>query len=727
MSYPRIGRTLGRSTRLGSCDSIPGMTSLRRALVVLCSLVVLPASLRAQWNDSLLKPFSMDHRGATTSPADVSFLLDAPAGKRGFVRVQNGHLVQPDGTRLRLWGVHFTDWSRGSVLLPPKEDAPMWASTLARYGVNCVRLHFLDLDAPRGIIAAGADSRSFDAGQLDRLDFLVAELKKRGIYVDLNLNVGRSYRAGDSVPDFDKIRWAKAMTLYDPRLIALEKEYARQLLTHVNPYTRTAYRDEPAVAIMEILNENGVWVGFTAPTPYYDAELTAQFNDWATRVLAPAELRRLRELTGVAEGAQIPRLKGPEVATAPKERFDAESRFILDVESKFYTGMQRYLKDSLGVRVPITGTADHGHSSSSYPMLASLSKLDIVDGHVYWQHPGSPPPVNTPMVNDPLHSTIVQLSRTAVAGKPYTVSEVNHPFPNEWASEGLPILAAYGALQDWDAIIVYTFEPKRDPAWKSYVGDPFDISLDPVRMTQMAAGALTFLRGDVRAARETVSRSYAREQTFESRRLGRAEQPYFTPGFPLALPLVHGSRIASLEGAPTRALAPMDTVTMVSDTRELTWSTALRDRGIVVEETDRTQALVGFVKANARATRNLAAHVSNDFASIVLASMESKPIASASKLLLSAGSRVTNTGLVLSPDRTRTVSQGGPPSLIEPVMGTITLRALSGAVTAVTVAALDGAGKPIGAPIQAARSASGWTFPIGTPVTTWYVVSVARR
>ena len=269
--------------------------------------------------------------------------------------------------------------------------------------------------------------------------------------------------------------------------------------------------------------------------------------------------------------------------------------------------MASYLKDSLGVRVPITGTADHGHSSSSYPMLMSLSKLDIVDGHVYWQHPGSPPPVNTPMVNDPLRSTVVKLSRTAVAGKPYTVSEFNHPFPNEWASEGIPILAAYAAFQDWDAVMVYTFEPKRDPAWKGYVGDPFDISHDPVRMTQMAAGALTFLRGDVRPARQTVSRSYTRDQAFESRRLPRTEQPYFTPGFPLALPLVHGVRIRSLDGPPTQKLAALDTNVMVSDTRELTWTTTPRDKGLVREETDRTQALIGFVKANAKSVRNLSA------------------------------------------------------------------------------------------------------------------------
>jgi hypothetical protein len=415
------------------------------------------------------------------------------------------------------------------------------------------------------------------------------------------------------------------------------------------------------------------------------------------------------------------------VATSPRERFLAESRFVDDLESAFYVGMATWLRDSVGVRVPITGTADHGHSSSSYPMLVSLAKLDVVDGHVYWQHPGSPPPVNTPMVNDPLHSTVVQLSRTAASGKPYTVSEFNHPFPNDWAAEGIPILAAYGAFQDWDAIIVYTFEPKRDPAWRSYVGDPFDISLDPVRMTQMATGALSFLRGDVRPARETVTRSYSREQTFESRRLGRTAQPYFTPGFPLALPLTHGVRIGTLDGAPTRSLAPLDTTAMVSDTRELAWRTTPDGKGVVTEETARTQALIGFLRARRPSVMNLAADVDNEFAAIVLASIDDRPIARASRLLLTTGSRVTNTGLRWNAEGTRVAQQGGAPSLIERVTGRVTVRGLAGRVTGVTATALDGAGKPTGTPIVGRRTAAGWVLSIGTPATTWYVVDVARR
>ena len=141
----------------------------------------------------------------------------------------------------------------------------------------------------------------------------------------------------------------------------------------------------------------------------------------------------------------------------------------MDLENKFYQDMKGYLR-GLGVKQPLIGTSDHGHSGPPWTMLTSLSKLDILDGHIYWnQYVGVN---NVPMVNDPLHSTVVQLSRTPFAGKPYTVSETNHPFPNEYASEGIPIIAAYAGFQDWDMVIMYTFEPKKSPDWAPYVETP---------------------------------------------------------------------------------------------------------------------------------------------------------------------------------------------------------------------------------------------------------------
>jgi hypothetical protein len=86
---------------------------------------------------------------------------------------------------------------------------------------------------------------------------------------------------------------------------------------------------------------------------------------------------------------------------------------------------------------------------------------------------------------------------------------------------------------------------------------------------------------------------------------------------------------------------------------------------------------------------------------------------------------MSNTGQKWDATRTRTTNAGNSPTLIEPVTGTVTLRNIEGAKT-VSAVALDGSGKPIGDPLRANKTAAGWELPIGTPVTTWYVVSLSR-
>jgi hypothetical protein len=707
------------------------MTNRHRVCLFTVLCLFFSSCLVSAQTDVALRPFTIDHRKAllAQSPVDVSFLLDAPAGKHGFVRAQGGHLVTGDGTRIRFWGVNVTDWSKGSVMVPSKEDAPFWAATLARFGVNCVRFQFLDLPTPRGLIDGKRDdTRALDPEALDREDFFIAVLEKRGIYINFNLLVGRPFKAGDGVQDYQKIReGAKGISLYDPRIIELQKEYASQLLAHSNPYTKLEYRNDPAVAMVEINNENALWVGSHGPTEYYDHELTDLYNAWLTKNLTAEDLKQLRELTGADVDSSVPLLQNrAQIETAPKERFYAESRFFLDTQRAYWEGMRDYLTKELGVKSLIMTTADHGHTSSGYPLLLATSSFDTNDGHTYWQHDWENK-IKAPMVNDPYNSTVVELSRTAVAGKPYTVSEVNNPFPNDWASEGIPILAAYGSFQDWDAILWYTFEPKAAADWKPYVGDAFDISLDPVKMPQLAAGALMFLRADVSAANSTVLRSYTRDQVFDSAMLLPAtDRPYFSPGFPLAIPLEHESRIGSLNGAPMPLLAaPKVTNPIVSDTNQLSWYNSSAMTGLVTVDTPRSQALIGFVKANSKSVSNLSADVQNRFCTIAITSLGPEPISRVSKLLLTLGSGVENEGMRWNDRRSNLSEWGGSPTLIEPVVGRITLRKLERAKT-VSAQPLDGSGQPLGDPLRAEKKAEGWEIPLGTPITTWYEVTVTH-
>ena len=692
-----------------------------------------------------LEAFVIDHRAGLDGGVDLSFLLDAPAGKHGFLTRRGDRLFDGDGRRMRLWGVNISDWTRGSVQIPAKQDSALWARTLARFGINAVRLTFLDFTAPRGLIAPDrGDTRALDGAKLDDFDAWVSELKMQGIYVDINLLVGRTYKEGDGVEDYKNVGWAKALAYFDPKLIALQKEFAKQLLTHRNPYTGATYANEPAIAIVELVNENSLWdawyydrlhppvewprdVNFR-PTPrYYSDELDRLYNGYLKAHLAPAQLEQLRRAAGVRDGEPVPRMAKADWVAAPKSRLEAEAGFVIDVEQGYFREMRRYMRDELGVRSMLLGTSDYLQEHSNYGMVLANTELDLTDGHVYWQHPSWEGELNSPMVNKPLYSTVVCLSRAATTMRPYTVTEFNNPWPNDWECEGLPIAAAYGSFQDWSALIVYSFEPKAAPGYRGFVGDAFDISHHPVKMPQMMAGALMYLRGDVAVAKETIVRTYTREQLEESIRLPAYESPFYAPGFPPQLALEHKMRIGSFEGPPMGRFSEPRPDPIVSDTGQLAWYTSPFETGLVAVDAPRSQALIGFVKANAVSTANLSARVANNFCAITLSSLDDAPISSAARLLLTAGSRVENTGFHWNGDRTNAApgGTGGSPSLIEVVAGELALRGIEGA-REVRLQPLDGSGRPLGAPRDATATAAGWRFSIGDPPTTWYTIYVKR-
>ena len=175
-----------------------------------------------------MEPFTIDWRDNADSIVNLSFLLEPPAGINGFIRIKNGHLAKPDGERFRIWGINFT----GASCFPSKEDAPTVAEHLSRFGINCIRFHFLDSNWSSSLFIKGRDdTRALDPGQLDRLDYFIAELKKKGIYTNINLNVGRNYRKGDGVKDYEYLGLAKVLNYFDEHIQMLHKEYARQLLT----------------------------------------------------------------------------------------------------------------------------------------------------------------------------------------------------------------------------------------------------------------------------------------------------------------------------------------------------------------------------------------------------------------------------------------------------------------------------------------------------------------
>ena len=252
-----------------------GAANFCRGVCVILAVALATVSARA----AELFPFVLPWDDASASATNVSGWLDAPAGKGGFVSVKDGHLFA-NGKRLRIFGVNLAFGAN----FPTHDDAEKIAARMAKFGINCVRFHHMDWQtAPGGIWAK--DMQTLDPGQLDRLDYFIAQLKTRGIYTDLNLHVSRTYPDRPAAEKQGNPNYDAGVDNFSPKMIALQKDYARALLTHVNPFTKNAYVDEPAVALIEINNENSLltlwhWGSLDKTAAPYRAELAAMWAEW---------------------------------------------------------------------------------------------------------------------------------------------------------------------------------------------------------------------------------------------------------------------------------------------------------------------------------------------------------------------------------------------------------------------------------------------------------------
>ena len=235
------------------------------------------AEFPMQWNDT-----------ASGTAIDVSFLNTGPADDRIIVR--DGHFAgERSGKRIRFFGTNLA----GAQAFPDKEDARLIARRLAMAGINIVRLHALDNSwgADKSLWDSARPGHQFSPRQLDKLDFLISQLKANGIYVNLNLKVCKVLTPADGMPEsvtkipFD---YQKRVDMFDRRMIDLQKQYACDLLSHRNAYTRLTYQQDSVIACIEANNENSLvslWdpaLGMrleTLPDPF-KAELGQLWSKW---------------------------------------------------------------------------------------------------------------------------------------------------------------------------------------------------------------------------------------------------------------------------------------------------------------------------------------------------------------------------------------------------------------------------------------------------------------
>lgn len=292
----------GHCTRENATLEMPVMK--KTTFLLLPSLLAILATvlpLRAA--DEAWFPFGVPVFTDDAPAFDLSWMNEKPAGKSGWLRVDGERFVNATGGVVRLVGANIT--AKGNF--PDPKDAPIIARHLAQYGCNVIRMHFLDnqwgseRDRLSLLPFSNDTAGGLETNALARLDAFLAALRTEGIYVNLNLHVGRDYPGLTK----DMPHMSKGVDNFMPSMIQALKDYARLLMNHVNPHTGRAYKDDPAICMLEISNEDSLllnpwWIEkLQEPAA---GELRTRYNAWLrTRY---ADTAALRESWGVDSGYQ---------------------------------------------------------------------------------------------------------------------------------------------------------------------------------------------------------------------------------------------------------------------------------------------------------------------------------------------------------------------------------------------------------------------------------------
>ena len=195
--------------------------------------------------------------------------------------------------------------------------------------------------------------------------------------------------------------------------------------------------------------------------------------------------------------------------------------FLYSVEENYWSDMLSYIREDLGSKSLIMGTA------VTCSTVSLMNMFDIIDSHAYWNHPIFPNESwnnsdyyvnNADLTKDATGGTLTNLALQRVYGKPFSVSEYDHPFPNQFSSQMYPMLASYASFQDWDCI--YTFCSEIPTFAYSRVNGYFDQTNNPVKAAAAPIAARIFKNFLVEPGKTSVyvelSKSKELENLFRS-------------------------------------------------------------------------------------------------------------------------------------------------------------------------------------------------------------------
>ena len=380
-----------------------------------------------------------------------------PCGTYGRLRAKGGHFEFDNlpGVPQKFFGMNLHSFACYHTM----EEARKLVDLFVRCGYNAVRFHNYENEY-MGLTMGSPDEATPVEARFEGLDNLVEACRARGLYVTIDLHIGRrtSYRAigidkpGMVVNSEGMKGEMKYQYLTNPKARENFKRFIRGFFEHVNPHTGRRYADEPTLALVSVVNESPCcWHRYGGNKTDFCAE----------------EYELMRE-------------------------------------------MSAFIRDELKSQVPLTTCNGGAMPFCLQPMRQDF--CDYVDDHFYYDHPAWAPnakvrrgdrvPLFTRNQRYVAESQEIrpQSLMTRLWGKPYVITEFNWCAPSLYRGSAGLVVGSIAGAQDWDGLWRYLWAHDHARALESGKHEiaKLESASDALALAADRAAMCLFLRGDMK-------------------------------------------------------------------------------------------------------------------------------------------------------------------------------------------------------------------------------------
>jgi len=613
---------------------------------------------------------------------DLRYLNEKTAGQNGFIKQTTdgrGFVTANNNQPIRFWATNGGDITKNM------NDAQLaqMARFLAKMGVNMIRYH-------GGIQPKKATDKleDVDLSEVSNIWRVVAAMKKEGIYTVISPfwagfveNTPEDWGLGEYK---DKVQpWA--LMYFNDKYKNAYKKWVELLYTRPNPYTNIPLKDDPAVAIIQIKNEDSVlfWTIQGVKGDLKD-QIEALFFQWAVKKYGTAQaalvawnnastpadnIGKSRFGIYLIYDATVPQAGGKDV------RVSDMVQFLTEHQRNFYGEIATHYK-AIGCKQLINGsnwkTASSNNLNDAERWSNEINDVMAVNRYYDPQHIGE----NNGWRIDPGHQYVgssvlfrpeqFPINIKQPHNKPFMITESGWNLPGKFQAEGPFLVAAYMSLTGVDAFFWFQLSSSGiDPS--PYFGFTnleggqkamyrWTASI-PGQVMMMPANALLYRKGyvaegSVVATEERKLTSIwerkipliSEENSFDPNRdswdnMGSTTQSELPPIAYLAGPIqVKYNTPADSKNIASNlsTLVNLRDKVVTSNTGQLKWD---YKNGLCTMNAPAAQGVAGFLKKASPTTQLTDVKIvsDNEYAVVNVVSMDEKPLKTSERVLVQVG------------------------------------------------------------------------------------------